>query len=257
MRTYLLRYVESVVGATCGTVFYSYVTVERSTNPDFGDYFSPTPLRIAKRLAVDPGELSKKLLDLLPCHDSLISKIEATGSGFINFFLKPMTVLELIPDLVTYLRFSLHEDGCSINNIEVLSRKCGSAKLRLAIETWRVLHCFFEQNGRPQHLPESSEFALLSDPEEFSTALFIHDYAHKREMGITDVYLYELAVCCRDSFFWHNQIAPYWIHDPESPDKIRPRGFLLWLVWRVLGEGLCRTLLSSNLKELKHNETRG
>jgi arginyl-tRNA synthetase len=64
------------------------VAVERTRDGAHGDYVSNVAMRLAKAAGRDPRELAQAIVDALPA-SPLVSRAEAAGAGFINFFLRP------------------------------------------------------------------------------------------------------------------------------------------------------------------------
>ncbi len=66
----------------------SAVTVERARDPKHGDFASSIALKLAKPARRNPRELAQAIIAALP-PSPLVSRAEAAGAGFINFFLAP------------------------------------------------------------------------------------------------------------------------------------------------------------------------
>jgi len=61
-------------------------TVERTRDPEHGDFASNVAMRLAKAARMNPRELASKIVDALPDSDD-IEKVDIAGPGFINFHL--------------------------------------------------------------------------------------------------------------------------------------------------------------------------
>jgi len=66
----------------------SKIDVERTRDPQHGDFASNIAMQLAKSSRQNPRKLATLLVAALPAHES-IAKVEIAGAGFINFFLHP------------------------------------------------------------------------------------------------------------------------------------------------------------------------
>jgi arginyl-tRNA synthetase len=64
------------------------LTIERSRDPQHGDFATNAALRLAKPAGCKPRELAQKIVAALPA-SPLLARTEVAGAGFINFFLTP------------------------------------------------------------------------------------------------------------------------------------------------------------------------
>ncbi len=60
------------------------MTVERTRDPQHGDFTTNIAMRLAKSLGKSPREIASTIIDHLPASD-LVDKVEIAGPGFINF----------------------------------------------------------------------------------------------------------------------------------------------------------------------------
>ena len=61
------------------------VIVEKSSNPDFGDFSTNIALSLAKQLKSNPLEIAKNIGNLLQYDNKIISEYSVTKPGFLNF----------------------------------------------------------------------------------------------------------------------------------------------------------------------------
>ena len=61
-------------------------TIERTRDPDHGDFASNIAMRLAKPAKMSPRDIATKIIDQIPSGDQL-DKVEIAGPGFINFHL--------------------------------------------------------------------------------------------------------------------------------------------------------------------------
>jgi len=64
------------------------VVVERTRDPQHGDFATNVALRLAKAARRNPRELAEAIVRALPA-STLIDRAEVAGAGFINFRLAP------------------------------------------------------------------------------------------------------------------------------------------------------------------------
>ncbi len=64
----------------------SVISVERTRDPQHGDFATNVALRLAKAARRNPRELANAIIAALPA-SPLVAKTEVAGAGFINFFL--------------------------------------------------------------------------------------------------------------------------------------------------------------------------
>jgi arginyl-tRNA synthetase len=62
------------------------LTVERTRDPQHGDFATNAAMRLAKPAGLKPRELAQKIIAALPA-SALLARAEIAGGGFINFFL--------------------------------------------------------------------------------------------------------------------------------------------------------------------------
>ena len=62
------------------------IIVERTRDPQHGDFASNLPLNLAKSAKRNPRELAQEIVSALP-ESHLVNKVEIAGPGFINFFI--------------------------------------------------------------------------------------------------------------------------------------------------------------------------
>ncbi|MGZ8199562.1 MAG: arginine--tRNA ligase, partial [Methylosarcina sp.] len=78
------------------------ITVERSRDAQYGDLATNLALVLAKSVGLNPRNLAEKLIGALP-QDSVVTKVESAGPGFINFFINPNLQYEIVR--------KIHNDG--------------------------------------------------------------------------------------------------------------------------------------------------
>jgi arginyl-tRNA synthetase len=78
------------------------ITIDRTRDPQHGDFASNLALTLAKPAKTNPRQLAEKLIAAMP-QDASIVKVELAGPGFINFFIDPTAQYQIIKQI--------HEEG--------------------------------------------------------------------------------------------------------------------------------------------------
>lgn len=71
------------------------VIIERSRDPQHGDFASNLALSLAKQAKTNPKQLAEQIIAALPPDPSVV-KVELAGPGFINFFIDPFAQHQII-----------------------------------------------------------------------------------------------------------------------------------------------------------------
>ncbi|WP_027148434.1 arginine--tRNA ligase [Methylobacter tundripaludum] len=74
------------------------ITIDRTRDPQHGDFASNLALMLAKQVSTNPRQLAEKLIAALP-QDAAIVKVELAGPGFINFFIDPTAQYQVIKQI--------------------------------------------------------------------------------------------------------------------------------------------------------------
>ena len=71
------------------------VAIERTRDPQHGDFATNLAMMLAKPAKMNPRALAEKLIAALP-HDKAVTKVEIAGPGFINFFIDESTQYDVV-----------------------------------------------------------------------------------------------------------------------------------------------------------------
>jgi arginyl-tRNA synthetase len=94
------------------------ITIDRTRDPQHGDFASNLALMLAKPAKANPRQLAEKLIAALP-QDASIVKVELAGPGFINFFIDPTAQYQIIRQIHDEGReFGLSDVGAG-NKVQV------------------------------------------------------------------------------------------------------------------------------------------
>ncbi len=72
-----------------------HITIDRTRDPQHGDFASNLALLLAKPANIPPRQLAGQLIAALP-NDPAIIKVELAGPGFINFFVDPTAHFQIV-----------------------------------------------------------------------------------------------------------------------------------------------------------------
>jgi len=74
------------------------ITIERTRDPQHGDFASNLALTLAKPAGLNPRLLAEKIMAALP-QDKVVIKVELAGPGFINFFIDSTAQYQIIKQI--------------------------------------------------------------------------------------------------------------------------------------------------------------
>ncbi len=78
------------------TAFNVPVELEIPKIAEHGDYATNVAMTLTRNLRRNPREIAQKLLDAMEGQETLVSRVEIAGPGFINFFIKPEAWADVI-----------------------------------------------------------------------------------------------------------------------------------------------------------------
>lgn len=76
------------------------IEVSASRNKEFGDLASNVAMILASKAKKNPRELAQKIADALSLDNSLVSKVQIAGPGFINFTLSNQQIYDGLKDIL-------------------------------------------------------------------------------------------------------------------------------------------------------------
>src|SRR5262245_51170558 len=78
----------------------AFIQVEQTKDKQHGDFATNIALILAKTTQKKPHEIAARINKALP-YSSYIQKAEAAGPGFINFFLTPQAMNDVVAKILT------------------------------------------------------------------------------------------------------------------------------------------------------------
>ncbi len=76
------------------------VRLERPNDPDHGDIATNVALTLAGKLQKQPRVIAEEIKQRLSLDESVVSKVEVAGPGFLNFHLSTLEVVSVVADIV-------------------------------------------------------------------------------------------------------------------------------------------------------------
>ena len=74
--------------------------IEVPANREFGDYSANAAMAWARDLHMPPKKIAEIILDNIDIEDTLLSRCESAGAGFINFYLSPAYYASIVSDVL-------------------------------------------------------------------------------------------------------------------------------------------------------------
>lgn len=78
----------------------NFIMLEIPGRPEQGDYATNLAMRLTKQLKRNPREIAEAIKASVENLD-MLEKVEIAGPGFINFFMKPTVLAEVINNVLT------------------------------------------------------------------------------------------------------------------------------------------------------------
>ena len=75
------------------------IELDRPKRKEHGDWATNIALDLASKMGRDPGEIAEAITDSLQAHPEVISRVEVAGRGFINFYLSPSLIREVLLEI--------------------------------------------------------------------------------------------------------------------------------------------------------------
>lgn len=72
------------------------INLEEPPNKSFGDYSSNIALLLARQAKMAPRKVAEKLIEQIPTGDGVVERVEVAGAGFINFYLNPQWLYDVL-----------------------------------------------------------------------------------------------------------------------------------------------------------------
>jgi arginyl-tRNA synthetase len=75
------------------------VSIDPPRNKEFGDFASNIAMTLAKSAGLPPREVAARIIKYLPVGQGVIARVEIAGPGFLNFYLKPHWLQDILLEI--------------------------------------------------------------------------------------------------------------------------------------------------------------
>lgn len=105
----LKKILEESMKSTNYEIDSSQIIIDEPPNPSLGDYSTTLPLILGRKYSKNPKEIGEELKNVLD-DISFISSIDATQNGYLNFWIKRETLIEVLREILTNCRNYISSD---------------------------------------------------------------------------------------------------------------------------------------------------
>jgi arginyl-tRNA synthetase len=175
-------------------------TLERTRDPLHGDFASNIALTLAKSAKINPKLLAKKIIEALPTHP-LINHVEIAGPGFINFFLNPESVYQIIPQI--------HQQAEKFG----LSTLGAGKKIQVEFVSANPTGPLHVGHGRGAVYGSAVADLLEAVGFEVDREYYVNDAGRQMDILATSIWLRYLEVCGEEVRFPSNGYRGQYIYD--------------------------------------------
>lgn len=100
MREYFIEHIRTAL-KTAGIATEKDIQIEKPADNKFGDFSTNIALVLAKECRKNPRQLSQEITEQLSFKPGTVRKTEIAGPGFINFYLEPAFIMQLLEQAIT------------------------------------------------------------------------------------------------------------------------------------------------------------
>ncbi len=180
--------------------FTAKINIERSKDPQHGDFATNLALMLAKPAKASPRQLAEKIISLLPS-DEVISKVEIAGPGFINFFINASTQFQIIKQI--------HDAG----NTYGLSNIGANKKVQVEFVSANPTGPLHVGHGRGAAYGSAVADLLQAVGFNVSKEYYVNDAGRQMDILATSIWLRYLEVCGEVVVFPSNGYRGEYIRD--------------------------------------------
>lgn len=100
MREYFIENIRQALNKA-GIETEREIQIEKPADGKFGDFSTNIALVLAKELKTNPRQLAQKISEHLSFEPETVLKTEIAGPGFINFYLEPAFIMQLLEQVIS------------------------------------------------------------------------------------------------------------------------------------------------------------
>ncbi len=158
------------------------INIERTKDKQHGDFATNLALILAKTAKSNPIQLAQKIISLLP-DDSVLSKVEIAGPGFINFFIKADAQFQIVKHI--------HEAGNQFG----LSQIGVGTKVQVEFVSANPTGPLHVGHGRGAAYGSAVANLLSAVGFEVSKEYYVNDAGRQMDILATSIWLRYLEEC--------------------------------------------------------------
>ncbi len=158
------------------------ITIERTRDPQHGDFASNVAMMLAKPAKSNPRQLAEKIVAALP-DDKLVSKIDIAGPGFINFFIDSNAQFQVIENI--------HQQGSAYG----LSKVGQGKKVQVEFVSANPTGPLHVGHGRGAAYGSAVADLLQAVGFDVEREYYVNDAGRQMDILATSIWLRYLEVC--------------------------------------------------------------
>ncbi len=176
------------------------INIERTKDAKHGDFATNLALVLAKPAKTNPRQLADKIILLLP-EDSLVSKVEIAGPGFINFFITADSQFQIIKQI--------HDGGQNFG----LSQIGNGKKVQVEFVSANPTGPLHVGHGRGAAYGSAVADLLHAVGFDVSKEYYVNDAGRQMDILATSIWLRYLEECGEVVVFPSNGYRGEYIRD--------------------------------------------
>lgn len=158
------------------------INLDRTRDPAHGDFASNIALILAKQVQLNPRDLAQQLIAALPVN-SIVTKVEVAGPGFINFFVDANSQYQIVAQI--------HTDGKQFG----LSHKGAGQKVQVEFVSANPTGPLHVGHGRGAVYGSAVASLLEAVGFEVHREYYVNDAGRQMDILATSVWLRYLEEC--------------------------------------------------------------
>lgn len=161
------------------------VHLERTRNPEHGDFATNMAMALAKKVGRNPRELAQLIVDAIP-QDAAIEKLEIAGPGFINIYVASSNTLSVIADVLEQgERYGASNPG-------------NKQKVHIEFVSANPTGPLHVGHGRGAAYGDAVARLLAATGHDVTREYYVNDAGRQMDILATSVWLRYLAICGED-----------------------------------------------------------
>jgi arginyl-tRNA synthetase len=176
------------------------LNLEYTRHPEHGDFATPVALSLAKQARLSPRKVAEQLIAALPPSD-IVVKVEIAGPGFINFFVHPQAIYQIIQ--------RIHQQGRQFG----LSSVGAGQKIQVEFVSANPTGPLHVGHGRGAVYGSAVASLLTAVGFEVQREYYVNDAGRQMDILATSVWLRYLEECSEPIVFPSNAYRGDYVRD--------------------------------------------